>query len=347
MTVQFDTIKWQDNAVIMLDQRKLPETEVYVTLTSYEEVAQAIKNMTIRGAPAIGVAAAMGVALGALKSQAQNFLEFDKEVKAICQTLFETRPTAVNLKWALDRMEKFIQNNSDKDVAELKNLVIEEAKKIRDEDIQTNRQIGQHGQKILNSGDNVLTHCNAGALATAGFGTALGVIYAAVEAGKAITVMSDETRPVLQGARLSAWELQKNNIPVTVITDSMAASFMGSGKIQKIIVGADRIAANGDTANKIGTYSVAINAKYHNIPFYVAAPFSTIDVKTKTGKDIPIEERDQNEVAEINEKRLVPKNVKIKNPAFDVTPAELITGIITEKGILNYPFEEKIKELTS
>lgn len=337
--MNFEIVTWKDNAVVMIDQRKLPVSEEYVTLHSADQVAEAIRNMTVRGAPAIGVSAAMGIAIAALKSQASRSENLQEELCAVSKTLNETRPTAVNLAWALERMKNFISKKINLSVEELKKEIIQEAILIKEQDIQTNRKMGSYGQEVIDDGDTILTHCNAGALATAGFGTALGVIYAAKEAGKNISVIADETRPVLQGARLSAWELQKNDIPVTVITDNMAASLMAKGLIQKIVVGADRIAANGDTANKIGTYSVAINAKYHNIPFYVAAPFSTIDVQCSSGKDIPIEERNPAEVSELNGKALVPQGVSIKNPAFDVTPADLIKGIITEKGIFKGPFD--------
>jgi methylthioribose-1-phosphate isomerase len=330
-------VEWKNNQVVLLDQRLLPVEEKYVTLNSVDEVAEAILDMTVRGAPAIGVTAAMGVALGALHLEADDFSGFVDGLQKICLKLKATRPTAVNLEWGLDQMMQVVKQHTDSPIAIIRQNLIEKAKQIKEDDIAINRKIGSFGEKILDSGDTVLTHCNAGALATAGFGTALGVIYAAQEAGKKIHVYADETRPVLQGARLSAWELQKNNVPVTVITDNMAASLMRDGKIQKVIVGADRIAANGDVANKIGTYSVAINAHYHNIPFYVAAPYSTIDMNTARGADIVIEERHSEEVSKIGNKQLTPKGVKIYNPAFDVTPNELIKGIITEKGIVKKP----------
>ncbi|MBF0105587.1 MAG: S-methyl-5-thioribose-1-phosphate isomerase [Deltaproteobacteria bacterium] len=340
--MDFEIIEWKDNTVIMLDQRLLPTEEKYLTLNTYQEVAEAIKNLTIRGAPAIGVAAAMGMALGALHSTAVDYNTFKTEMRSVSSYLYKQRPTAVNLRWGLERMERLIDAGKGLSVPQLKTELINEAKKIREEDIQTNRLIGLYGHAVLDDGDTVLTHCNAGALATAGFGTAIGVVYAAIEAHKKIEVFADETRPILQGARLSAWELKKNNVPVTLITDNMAATIMRQGFINKVIVGADRIAANGDTANKIGTYSVAINARYHNIPFYVAAPFSTIDLRIKHGDQIPIEERDHSEVAVINGKRLCPEGINIRNPAFDVTPAALISGILTEKGILKPPFETAI-----
>lgn len=344
-TQSFEIVDWQDNCVVLLDQRLLPQEEKYVRLTDYRDVAQAIQNMTVRGAPAIGVTAAFAVALGALQSKAGDKKELKRELETICNILFQTRPTAVNLEWGLNRMKQAFKENEDLALNSLKQKLIETAKQIKHDDIQTNRLIGKYGQEILEDGDTVLTHCNAGALATAGYGTALGVIYAAREAGKNISVYCDETRPVLQGARLSAWELKKHGVPVTVITDSMAGWLMKAGKIQKVIVGADRIAANGDAANKIGTYSVAINAKFHNIPFYVAAPFSTIDIQTKSGKDIPIEERNHSELSEFNSKRIVPEGVAVFNPSFDVTDANLIWGILTERGVILPPYEKKLADI--
>ncbi|MBU0506264.1 MAG: S-methyl-5-thioribose-1-phosphate isomerase [bacterium] len=341
MIQEFKIIEWENNKVIMLDQRKLPTEETYVTCETWEDVAEAIKNMTIRGAPAIGVAAAMAVAISLTVDRCPLSVkdDFIKYIHKVCDELFKTRPTAVNLKWALDRMRGILEENKNKSVDDIVQILIHEAKTIKDEDILTNKQMGEHGQVVLDDGDTVLTHCNAGALATAGWGTAVGVVYSAVQAGKNIKLIADETRPVLQGARLTAWEAQKCGLDVTVICDNMAASLMAKGLINKIIVGADRIAANGDVANKIGTYSVAINAKYHNIPFYVAAPFSTIDPQTPTGKEIPIEERDPIEVTKVGCKQLTPDGISIKNPAFDVTPHELITGIITEKGIFQLPYK--------
>lgn len=338
-TAPFQTIVWQDNTVVMLNQRLLPEKEEYVTLTDYRQVAGAIKDMTIRGAPAIGVAAAMGAALGALNLKADTVADFKAQMSGVFETLSATRPTAVNLTWALGRMKKVLEGVANKPLPQIKHALVQEAQKICEEDIQTNRLLGRHGQVLLDSGDTVLTHCNAGALATAGYGTALGVIYAAVEADKKIRVYADETRPVLQGARLTAWELAKHGIPVTVITDGMAATLMRQKKIHKVIVGADRIAANGDTANKIGTYTVAISAKYHGIPFYVAAPLSTVDLSMASGDEIPIEQRNQDEVSRINGKSILPQGVSVENPAFDVTPAELISGIVTEKGVFARPFD--------
>lgn len=355
--MNFKTIEWKNNTVVMLDQRKLPTEEVYNTYSTSLEVAQAIKDMVIRGAPAIGVAGAMGLALGALEIKTENMDDFIRQLETKVEMLLKTRPTAINLQWGLERMKKIAYKCCHQSTIHDPRLsagslvestiheLIQEAQKICIEDIQINRTMGQHGQKLLSDGDTILTHCNAGALATAGYGTALGVIYAAKEAGKKITVFADETRPFLQGSRLTAWELQKNAIPTTLITDNMAGWMMRQGKINKVIVGADRIAANGDVANKIGTYSVAILAKQHDIPFYVAAPLSTIDLKTKTGDDIPIEERDIMEVTHIKNNRLSPDGIQVKNPAFDVTPHELVAGIITEKGIVQEPYTQELKKL--
>lgn len=337
------TIEWTDNGVVMIDQRLLPAEEVYNTYTTTEEVAEAIVTMVIRGAPAIGVAAAMGIALGVknLKSEEGLQAEFDR----ICRVIRGTRPTAKNLFWAIDRM-KSLFNELQGQVAlnSLKEALVSEALEIYRDDIAINRRIGAHGQELLHDGDTVLTHCNAGALATAGYGTALGVIRGAVEAGKSIDVFADETRPFLQGARLTAWELDHDGIPCTLITDNMAAWFMKQGRINAVVVGADRIAPNGDAANKIGTYSVAVLARAHDIPFYVAAPISTFDPDISTGEEIPIEERDTREVSEINGRILAPKGARIENPAFDVTPASLIAGIATEYGVALPPFTESISE---
>ncbi|MFH1830068.1 MAG: S-methyl-5-thioribose-1-phosphate isomerase [Pseudomonadota bacterium] len=339
------TIEWKDNKVIILDQRKLPTEEVYNTYEDYLGVAQAIKNMVIRGAPAIGVAAAMGVALGALGIGVKNFDEYYEKLVSICDRIGDTRPTAVNLFWALDRMKACALANKDRPLAEITQALRSEALKIYAEDIESNRMIGRHGQKLLEDGMTVLTHCNAGALATAGYGTALGVIYAAEEAGKRLHVIASETRPRLQGAKLTAWELQKHGLQVTVISDTMVGSLMQQGRINACIVGADRIAANGDVANKIGTYQVAVLANHHDLPFYVAAPISTIDPKITCGDDIPIEERDHTEVTHIGSMQITPDYVKVINPSFDVTPAELVTAIITERGIAEPPYEKSISEL--
>lgn len=341
--IPIKTIEWRDDKVFMLDQRRLPEEEVYVSFDDYLSVAKAIENMTIRGAPAIGVAAALGVALGALGLDAKTFAEFYERIEHICDRLAKTRPTAVNLFWALERMKKVCLENKALPIPKLKERLKEEAIKIFNEDIETNRSIGRNGAKLLKDGMTVETHCNAGALATAGFGTALGCVYAATEEGKRIHVVVDETRPVLQGARLTAWELQKHGMEVTVICDNMAGTLMQQKKIDCVMVGADRIAANGDVVNKIGTYPLAILAQYHKIPFYVAAPLSTIDLNMKTADKIPIEERNPKEVTHIKERPIAPSHVKVENPAFDRTPGNLITAIITEKGIAEPPFEKTLK----
>lgn len=338
-------VDWRDNKIVLLDQTALPNEEKYVSIATPQELAHAIKTMIVRGAPAIGVAAAMGVALAVATSKAKNTAALSHEVKETCQILFQTRPTAVNLAWGLQRMQDVFEENKNLTLTELKTIMIEAAKKIKDDDIACNRQMGENGHSLLNDGDTVLTHCNAGALCSAGFGTALGVIYAACAHGKKIAVIADETRPVLQGARLTAWELKRHGVPVTVIADNMAASLMKRGRIQKVMVGADRIAANGDVANKIGTYSVAVNAHHHGIPFYVAAPLSTIDVTTKTGDDIPIEERHDEEITHWRGHRQTPEGVAVFNPAFDVTPVGLVTAIITEKGVVAVPNAEKIEKL--
>src|SRR4051794_29600508 len=335
-----ETIQWTDDGVVMIDQTRLPREEVFVTCKDYKEVAEAIRSMIIRGAPAIGVAAAMGIAIGAEKSD-----DLHADFDLICTTLAQTRPTAVNLFWAIDRMKNLYQRGKDKPVEEIRSILIREAKQIYLEDIAINKAIGRHGADLVPDGKTVLTHCNAGALATAGFGTALGVIRAAVEAGKKINVFADETRPFLQGSRLTAWELMKDGIPVTLISDNMSGTIMRSGKIGAVVVGADRIAANGDTANKVGTYTVAILAKEHGIPFYVAAPFSTVDLKTPDGSKIPIEQRSAKEVTHFAGKRIAPEGVKVENPAFDVTPAKYITAIITERGVAKAPFEESLARL--
>ena len=336
------TIEWKDDKVVMLDQRRLPTEEIYNTYEDYLGVAQAIRNMVIRGAPAIGVAAAMGVALGALGIGVKNFDEYFEKLITICSRIGDTRPTAVNLFWAIDRMKACALANKGKPLDEITALLKNEALKIYAEDIESNRRIGRNGQALLKDGMNILTHCNAGALATAGYGTALGVIYAANEAGKRIHVFADETRPRLQGAKLTAWELQKHGIEVTVISDTMAGSLMKKRKINACIVGADRIAANGDVANKIGTYQVAVLANRHEIPFYVAAPLSTIDPKIASGDDIPIEERDPSEVTHVGSIQVTPNYVKVLNPAFDVTPSDLVTAIITDRGVAKAPYGESI-----
>jgi methylthioribose-1-phosphate isomerase len=338
-------IKWKDDKVIILDQRKLPGTEEYKTYEVYKGVADAIRTMVIRGAPAIGVAAAMGVALGALGIGVRTFDEFYAKLLDVCETIGKTRPTAVNLFWAIERMKAACLLNKDMPLDQLKQRLKEEALAIYNEDIEANINIGRFGHEFLKDNDTVLTHCNAGALATAGFGTALGVIYAAKGAGKNLKVIADETRPRLQGAKLTAWELQKHGMDVTVITDNMAGYLMKQCKIDKVIVGADRIASNGDVANKIGTYSLAVLSQKHDIPFYVAAPLSTIDMNISTGNDIPIEERDHSEVTTIGQTQITPEYVNVYNPAFDVTPNELITAIITNVGVATPPFDKTLKTL--
>ena len=342
----FYTIDYKDNKVYMLDQRIIPYEETYNEYKDHHEVAEAITSMVIRGAPAIGVAAAYGISLGANNIDTSAKEKFFTEFNEICNVIGSARPTAVNLFWAVDRMKNLAESVKDSSIDNIKAVLQKEALKIGQDDVEINRKMGFNGQVFINDGDTVLTHCNAGALATAGYGTALGVIRAAVESGKNIHVFADETRPFLQGARLTTWELMKDNIPVTLITDNMAGHFMKLGKIQKIVVGADRIASNGDTANKIGTYSVAVLAKEHNIPFYVAAPTSTIDMNAESGDDIPIEQRNIDEISEMYfEKRIAPENVNILYPAFDVTPNHLIASIITEKAAIKAPYKENIMKL--
>jgi methylthioribose-1-phosphate isomerase len=328
------TVEWKDGAVRLLDQTQLPRRVAFLECRDYREVAEAIRTLKVRGAPAIGVAAAMGVALGAQAVSAASYEEFVAAVWHICEELKATRPTAVNLFWAIERMKRKLAELQQEPVAAIKRALIQEAQRLLEEDIATNRAIGKHGAALLRDGQTILTHCNAGALATAGYGTALGVIRAAWEQGKRIHVIADETRPVLQGARLTVWELLQDGIPVTLITDNMAGALMKRGKIHLCLVGADRIAANGDVANKIGTYTVAVLAKAHHIPFYVAAPHSTIDLATPSGDHIPIEERDPAEVTTLyGSFPIAPAGVSVLNPAFDVTPAALITAIITERGV--------------
>tara|TARA_B100000315_G_scaffold130524_1_gene120138 strand:- start:22760 stop:23791 length:1032 start_codon:yes stop_codon:yes gene_type:complete len=339
------TIEYTNGVVRMIDQTKLPVEEIYVECHDYKSVSDAIRNMLIRGAPAIGVAAAMGVSLGANKIKARSYDSFLPEFLQICDELAGSRPTAVNLFWAINRMKKISEDNSDKPVDEIKNILKGEAIKIWKEDIAINKSMGRYGQELIKDGDTILTHCNAGALATAGYGTALGVIRAAWEAGKKINVLAGETRPFLQGARLTTWELKKENIPVKLITDSMTGYFMKKNEINLVIVGADRIASNGDVANKIGTYTVAILAKEHQVPFYVAAPLSTLDMTLNSGAQIPIEERSHEEVTRINNKQIAPEGIEVAHPAFDVTPNKWINAIITEKGIVRSPFKENLKKL--
>jgi methylthioribose-1-phosphate isomerase len=338
------TIEWKNDQVAMIDQRKLPGRETYVVCSNYHQVIKAIKTMVIRGAPAIGIAGAMGLALGARSVKARSLEAFKTELKKIGREIARARPTAVNLSWAVCRLEEKMDRSPAKNIESLKKELIREARAMLSEDIAINKRLGLLGQKVIQDGDTILTHCNAGALATGGYGTALGVVRAAWEAGKRIQVIADETRPFLQGTRLTAWELIKDKIPVTLITDNMAGYLMKKGTIQKVIVGADRIAANGDTANKIGTYSVALLAKAHGIPFYIAAPTSTIDPGLRNGDEIPIEERHPDEVTHLAGKRLAPHQVAVLNPAFDVTPHRLITAILTEKGILKPPFRQTIAQ---
>ena len=328
----------------MIDQTRLPLHEEFVTCRNYEEVATAIRDMIIRGAPAIGVAAAMGVAIGVQHATEDGL---DAQVEVICDTLAKTRPTAVNLFWAIDRMHRRYTSLRGAAVTEIRARLIEEACLIRVEDIAINRAIGQHGAPLVPDHKTVLTHCNAGALATAGYGTALGVIRAARESGKQIDVFADETRPFLQGARLTVWELQQDGIPTTLITDNMAGHFMTAGRIGCVVVGADRIAANGDVANKIGTYSVAVLAKENGVPFYVAAPISTLDLTLASGDQIPIEQRPAIEVTHMYGQLVAPEGTVVQNPAFDVTPARYITAIITENGVARAPYEQSLKQVKS
>ena len=332
-----ETIEWSDSGVVMIDQTRLPRETTYVTCTTYLEVADAIRTMVIRGAPAIGVAAAMGVALGVLQGH---------DIETVSAELAGTRPTAVNLFWAIDRMRRVHASLKGLPAEEIRAALVREAQAIKTEDIAINHAMGRHGASLVPDGKTVLTHCNAGALATAGYGTALGVIRAAVEAGKKIDVFADETRPFLQGARLTAWELQQDGIPTTLITDNMAGHFLRSGRIGCVIVGADRIAANGDVANKVGTYSVAVLAKENGVPFYVAAPVSTLDLSLSSGDLIPIEQRSPREVTEVFGVAVAPEGIAVENPAFDVTPARYVTAIITERGVARAPYEESLRNLT-
>ncbi|MBI3458625.1 MAG: S-methyl-5-thioribose-1-phosphate isomerase [Candidatus Rokubacteria bacterium] len=334
----FTTVAWLGDRILLLDQRRLPTEEVYVECRIWEEVADAIRSLAVRGAPAIGVTAAFGVALAALASKAPQVDELIADLEIAIKGLGATRPTAVNLFWALDRMRRHALDHRALPVATVRAGLVAEAETILEEDIAANRRLGAHGISLVPEGARILTHCNAGGLATAGYGTALGVVRAAVEAGRRPFVWVDETRPVLQGARLTAWELAKEGIPHTVIADVAAASMMARGEVDLVLVGADRIAANGDTANKVGTYGLAVLAQAHGLPFYVAAPFSTIDPSLPDGKAIPIEERDAREVQELAGQRLVPAGTSARNPAFDVTPAALITAVITERGVFRPPY---------
>ncbi len=347
MADPFRTIEWKDDHIRLLDQTLLPGREEYIAIRDVDQICSAIKRLAVRGAPAIGVAAAMGIALGALNAPEKDREAFDIIFEDVCRRIAATRPTAVNLFWAVDRMKRLAQASASLDLSQLKQLLIKEAVAMEKEDRELCERIGRMGKDLIADGDTVLTHCNAGGLATAGYGTALGVIRAAFEEGKRIKVVSDETRPLNQGARITSWELQKLGIPVTLIPDNTAGALMQRGTIQKVIVGADRIAANGDAANKIGTYSVAVLAKYHSVPFYVAAPLSTIDMSTPSGEGIPIEERDPKEVTHICGVCIAPEGIHALNIAFDVTPHKLIAGIVTEWGVASDPFEKNFEEYFS
>ncbi len=338
LTQTIETIEWTRDGVVMIDQTRLPHETAFVTCRNYLEVAEAIRGMVIRGAPAIGVAAAMGVAIGALKSD-----NLEADMPLICETLAQTRPTAVNLFWAIERMKRVYAETKSAGPAAVRQKLVNEAQHMRAEDIAINQAIGRHGAPLVPDHKTVLTHCNAGALATAGFGTALGVIRAAVQMGKTIDVFAGETRPFLQGARLTAWELQRDGIDTTLITDNMAGHFLKSGRIGCVVVGADRIAANGDLANKIGTYGLAVLAKENNVPFYVAAPLSTLDLTLASGDQIPIEERAAKEVTHVHGVHVAPHGIKVANPAFDITPNRYVTAIITEKGVAHPPFAETLR----
>ena len=342
-----NTIEYVNGVVRMIDQTRLPLEKVFVDCHTIEDVGHAIKTMVIRGAPAIGVAAAMGISLAANSINTSNFEEFYQELERKCNLLGQSRPTAVNLAWAINRMKRVTQKNKLLPIPELKSKLKEEALTVLKEDITTNQAMGQHGQTLVKNNSVILTHCNAGALATAGFGTALGVIRAAVNIGKNIKVIANETRPFLQGARLTTWELKEDNIPVKLITDNMCGFFMSKNEIDLVVVGADRIAANGDVANKIGTYMVAVLAKENNIPFYVAAPISTLDFSLASGAEIPIEERSSDEVTKINQKQISPEGVEAAHPAFDITPNYLISAIITENGIAKAPYKKSLKALAN
>jgi len=343
--MNFFTLQWQDGAVVMIDQRKLPNQEVYNTYRSTEEVAQAIKTMVVRGAPAIGVAGALGMALAANNSQAKSHEAFFTEMDKAAELLISQRPTAVNLPWAVRRVQNFYRSQKDNNLLVLQNKILEEALRIFEEDVRMCRKMGENGAPLIEAGKTYLTHCNAGALATAGEGTALSLFYEAQRRGKKFQVISSETRPFLQGARLTSWELGKNGVDVTLITDNMVGHLMRLGKIHGVVVGSDRIVANGDVANKIGTYGVAVLAKQHKIPFYVVAPSSTIDFATPDGSRIPIEERPEEEVTAFFGTPTAPAGIKVLNPAFDVTPNELVEAIVTEKGIARAPFSENLQKV--
>ena len=339
------TVEYLDGIVRMIDQTRLPLEEVFVDCATINDVANAIKTMVVRGAPAIGVSAAMGVSLGAESIQEESFESFYSELEKKCLTLAKSRPTAVNLAWGIERMKRVARESKSLIIPELKKRLKQEAINICKEDIECNMAMGSFGQTLIKDGSTVLTHCNAGALATAGFGTALGVIRAAVNAGKKIEVLADETRPFLQGARLTVWELMQDNIPVKLITDNMSGFFMKNKQVDAVVVGADRIAGNGDVANKIGTYMVAVMAQKHSIPFYVAAPISTLDLSLSCGDEIPIEQRSGDEVTYLNNKRITPEGANVAHPAFDITPNDLVTAIITDRGIAEQPYSTSLKKL--
>ena len=341
----FKTLDWKNGKLLLLDQTKLPRVKIYVSCTTAQDVAQAIKKMIVRGAPAIGVAAAFGFALGAKQVKSSQPSIFQREMKKLTQELLQARPTAVNLRWAIDRQQKVLAQNISQGIEAVQIALVKEAQKILQEDVATNREIGRQGQILIPDNSNILTHCNAGALATAGYGTALGVIRAAHAAGKKIHVFIDETRPFLQGARLTAWELKQDGIPCTLIADNMAGDLMQRGKIQLTIVGADRIAANGDVANKIGTYSLACLCHLHGLPFYVAAPLSSIDLSTPTGNQIPIEQRPAEELIYLYGQPLAPRGINVYNPAFDITPQKFVQALITEKGIIRRPLGKNLHKI--
>ena len=340
------TVEYVDGIVRMIDQTRLPVEKVFIDCKTIDDVANAIKTMIVRGAPAIGVSAAMGVSLAAEMIQADNFEKFYTQLEDKCLNLAQSRPTAVNLAWAIERMKSVARESKSLSISELKKKLKQESIDICKEDIESNMAMGSFGQTLINDGSTVLTHCNAGALATAGFGTALGVIRAAVNAGKKIEVLADETRPFLQGARLTVWELMEDNIPVKLITDNMSGFFMKNNQVDVVVVGADRIAGNGDVANKIGTYMVAVLAQKHQIPFYVAAPISTLDLSLNSGEEIPIEQRSEDEVMTLNNKRITPEGASAAHPAFDITPNDLVTAIITDKGIAKPPYITSLKHLS-
>ncbi|MBW2066326.1 MAG: S-methyl-5-thioribose-1-phosphate isomerase [Deltaproteobacteria bacterium] len=340
------TIQWQDNRVRMIDQRKLPHRVEWYTCKGYKDVVRAIERMVVRGAPAIGIAAAMGLALGAASIRDKSYSRFRGKFQRVAGEMLKARPTAVNLRWAVERMTRIVDRMVEHSVEAIKERLEEEAESILAEDIEINKKIGKNGAKLIPKAATILTHCNAGSLATGGFGTALGVIRAAREAGKSVSVIADETRPWLQGLRLTAFELMEDGIPVQVIVDSAAGYFMQAGKIDLVITGADRIAANGDVVNKIGTYQLAVLAKENRVPFYVAAPISTIDLDVGSGDQIPVEERDPKEVSHFGKRMIGPKGVKALNPAFDVTPARYVSAIITERGVIRPPFKNGIRKIT-